>query len=133
MTRSVQASSSSKPHRTYTNTNTDDTVQCLAKEAAESSRQHRTRFANLAALARTIQAYVPAGKKQQGDYAPLVSALVASAEHYGNLADVHDIAFSLMATDNMQLLNADTRADMLWQIRATPGQARVRGIMTDRH
>ncbi|NYH23955.1 hypothetical protein [Paraburkholderia bryophila] len=117
MTRSVQATSIHKPRRTYTTKEIQ--VQRIAKEAAELSKQHCAQFATLAALARAVQAFIPVVQKQQGDYALLASALVDSAEHYRSLAEVHDIAFSLVATDNVHLLDPDVQADILRRARNT--------------
>jgi len=110
MSRPVQATSSSKPLSIVTTREIQ--VQRIAKEAAALSKQHKAQFSNLAALARTIQSYIPAGK-QQRDYALLASALVDSAENYKNQAEIHDVAFSLVATDGVHLLDPDVRADIL--------------------
>lgn len=107
MTKSVQTSSIK-----FCTPDARITVEKIAQEAAELSKRHRAQFANLAALARTIQSYIPMGK-QQCDYALLASALVDSAEHYKSLADVHDVAFSLVATSNLNLLDPAVRADIL--------------------
>jgi hypothetical protein len=82
------------PHnRAATYTTTEIQVQRIAKQAAETSKAHTAQFANLAALARTVQSYIPTGKKQRADYAQLACALVDSAEHYKSLADTHDVFF----------------------------------------
>ncbi|CAB3777656.1 hypothetical protein [Paraburkholderia caffeinilytica] len=80
MTKSVQASHTRKPRGTYTLKELD--VRRVAKEAAALIARHQAQFANLAALARTIQTYMPTGKKHQSDYGLLASALADSAENY---------------------------------------------------
>ncbi|MFM0300660.1 hypothetical protein PQQ99_11115 [Paraburkholderia sediminicola] len=88
-------------------------VERIARAAAELSKRHTAQFANLAALARTVQTYVPASKAKLDDYAQLARALVDCAEHYRQQADIEDIAFSIIATDNQFLLDDKARAAVL--------------------
>ncbi|MGF6769892.1 hypothetical protein P3T18_002371 [Paraburkholderia sp. GAS199] len=95
------------------NRNPNESIKRIAEAAAESSKRHLTQFANLAALARTIQTYIPANSVEARDYAQLSQAFVECAERYQQLADIDDIAFSIIAADSPQLLDKVHRASVL--------------------
>ncbi len=85
----------------------------IARAAAELSRRHTTRFAHLAALARTLESYIPSNAKKQGEYAQLARMLVEFADQFRQDAEIDDIVFSIITHDTQDLLDDDVRARFL--------------------
>lgn len=99
-------------------TNDYPTAQRVAKEAAQLNQQHIAQFSSLATLAKKLQSSIPCGE-QHSEQARAATALVDWAEHYRHLAEVHDLAFSLVATNNVHLLDVGKSADVLRRIETT--------------
>ncbi len=111
--RTMAKSAAFSPIPQARNTRIDFTVPRIAKEAAKVSKRHIAQFTNIAALARTIQSYIPPGKVLQKDFADLTNALIDCADFYRDRAVAEEVAFSLVATDTLYLLDPDLRADIL--------------------
>ncbi|MFM0041892.1 MULTISPECIES: hypothetical protein [Paraburkholderia] len=109
MSKSVETSPLQQPH----NVDAHARVKRIASAAADLSERHAAQFANLAALARTLQTVMLASKVKLDDYAQLARALVDCAEQYKEQADLEDIAFSIIATDSQFLLDDEARAAVL--------------------
>lgn len=109
MSKSAETSILQQPH----NVDAHARVKRIASAAADLSERHAAQFANLAALARTLQTVMPASQVKLDDYAQLARALVDCAERYKEQADLEDIAFSIIATDTQFLLDDEARAAVL--------------------
>jgi hypothetical protein len=109
MSKSVETSPLQQPH----NVDAYARVKRIASAAADLSERHAAQFANLAALARTLQTVIPASQVKLDDYAQLARALVDCAEQYKEQADLEDIAFSIIATDTQFLLDDEARTAVL--------------------
>jgi hypothetical protein len=128
MTRTAEIKSLSQPCRTIA----EISVERIARTAAESSRRHTAQFTNLAALARTIQKYIPAGApRQQKDFADLARTMVDCAEFYKDRAVAEDVFFSLIATDTLDLFDPDVRADVLRRAEAGKSSNVKRAVAAD--
>jgi len=124
MSKSAETSTLPQPQ----NVDARVSVKRIASAAAELSKRHTAQFANLAALARTVQSYIPASKTKLDDYAQLARALVDFAERYKQQADMEDIAFSIIATDTQFLLNDEARAAFLGRC---PRSAKAKHVATE--
>ncbi|MFM0731886.1 hypothetical protein PQQ52_15500 [Paraburkholderia sediminicola] len=109
MSKSVETSPFQQPHSVEAHAR----VKRIASAAADLSERHAAQFANLAALARTLQTVISASKVKLDDYAQLARALVDCAEQYKEQADLEDIALSIIATDTQFLLDDEARAAVL--------------------
>jgi hypothetical protein len=124
MSKSAETSTLPQPH----NVDARVSVKRIASAAAELSKRHTAQFANLAALARTVQTYMPVSKVNLDDYAQLARTLIDCAEQYEQQADMEDIAFSIIATDTQFLLNDEARAAFLGRC---PRSAKAKHVATD--
>jgi len=86
----------------------------VASVAAEMSKRYVTQFAHLAAMARTVQAHIATDSPDTNkERAILTQALAECADQFSQYANVNELTFSLVATDNMHLVDMDVCAAIL--------------------
>ena len=78
------------------------------------TRRHLACLNHLTALAKSVQRSIPqaTGGKDRG-CVRLVQQLVESADLFKKHMETDDLAFALVATDNLQLLDEDVRSTAL--------------------